>query len=590
MLENEVNKIVYLVGEARVFSFSVRFFSAQDISCYLEQDDGESTLLILNVDYSIEAKNDYTEGANITLLIDPLPTGKKLAIARELSLTQELSLPDYGKLPASSLETQLDKIVMMIQQQAENLQRAILGDVVAGSYDVSVLMDYLVEAIQEAKDAATEAQLAAAMAAINAKRAEFEVFYSLSPEAPEGAYLLNGQWLDCSDDIFDTFYDKLTELNVRKLDEDSYAEELSTYGQCGAFVVKSRTAVRLPTVNRFIKASLDDVGESGLDQIVNITGEALVLARSWYDDTDYEGAFTTRQEYVKQQCLEETDSSHDSYNHYLELDASNVVRTGDEVTPRYINMYCYMQVHTPEIVVPESEDTSTNSVTLLNKVFSADDLTNTTLNGDDEITGGVITYSFSDLGVSGVAMTQLLYGGVVLDGSACVEISWSSSGVTITLSDFSAIDSSFTLLYFGVPADGNTNGDSDDYLAGTPDDPDNVFYFSDYNDAYAYMNKIIGIIYPSASDYDWSGITFPLYSTTNDIVVALGNCDSSTGQGSGDLAVCGFHGPMCPTYGHSSPGRVWLFRNTSTGELFLTNGCPEGATLYLVANSDYVLV
>ncbi len=123
MLSSTQNKISYVVGSTAVFPFAVYFFEKTDISCSLAQNG--TTRELSASEFSVETKTSYAAGANITLLIDPLPAGAVLTIFRRLPLTQGMSLPSSGKLPTESLEKSLDRQAMMTQQQQEELDRAI---------------------------------------------------------------------------------------------------------------------------------------------------------------------------------------------------------------------------------------------------------------------------------------------------------------------------------------------------------------------------------------------------------------------------------------------------------------------------------
>ncbi len=86
----------------------------------------------------------------------------------------------------------------------------------------------------------------------------------------------------------------------------------------------------------------------------------------------------------------------------------------------------------------------TASGNLLSKSFTATDLTGkTTSNG--KTTGGVKSYSFTELGVASPVAVQLLYDSAVIPNS-CAKTEWNSSGLKITLADFAGIDKTFTVL------------------------------------------------------------------------------------------------------------------------------------------------
>ena len=140
MLERTDNTLLFEVSKTPVFDFNIRFFDKSDIKLFLEQDGGGSLSLIPGTDYSVEDKDDYSDGAKITLNIGSrnlpqLPSGKKLAISRILPLHQTLNLPENGKIPSTGLEIQLDRIVMQIQQLAEKLGRTIAAPPTSGTPD-----------------------------------------------------------------------------------------------------------------------------------------------------------------------------------------------------------------------------------------------------------------------------------------------------------------------------------------------------------------------------------------------------------------------------------------------------------------------
>lgn len=123
MIESENSQITYILSASTVYSFPIKFFDKSDIVVYLE-GVGASTKLTPDVDFTVESKEDYSNGANITLTpgsvdLPAIPVGKHLTIMRQLPYRQMTSFPQYGKFPAKENENQLDKIVCQIQQLAE---------------------------------------------------------------------------------------------------------------------------------------------------------------------------------------------------------------------------------------------------------------------------------------------------------------------------------------------------------------------------------------------------------------------------------------------------------------------------------------
>lgn len=97
----------------------------------------------------------------------------------------------------------------------------------------------------------------------------FEVFYSTSAAAPRGAFpLWTGETITDCKNLYPTFYQKALEYQtsgkIRVVTSTVYEQELSTYGECGAFVIDTATGnIRLPKITRFI-SSLDAAGDIGI--------------------------------------------------------------------------------------------------------------------------------------------------------------------------------------------------------------------------------------------------------------------------------------------------------------------------------------
>lgn len=165
MIESTENKKAYLVGNSEVFPFPIRYLDDDYIECYLEQEGKVRPLD--QSEYDIVPLPE-SGGANITLKLSPLPEGALLTIRRQLPLVQQLDLPNTGKLPAESLEIQLDKTIMICQQLAEELGRCI--KIPIGSTDSPdafwVTINGVVETcLTSASNAATSAATAGNIAA-----------------------------------------------------------------------------------------------------------------------------------------------------------------------------------------------------------------------------------------------------------------------------------------------------------------------------------------------------------------------------------------------------------------------------------------
>ena len=111
----------------------------------------------------------------------PLPAGKRLTLRREIPAQQELNLENQGAFFAEDVETQFDRLVLMIQQLAETLQRAIVVDVASDKKPE----DLLLEIMNNLRDAV--AAMNRAVEAANHAEAEAERSHQEATEAEESA-------------------------------------------------------------------------------------------------------------------------------------------------------------------------------------------------------------------------------------------------------------------------------------------------------------------------------------------------------------------------------------------------------------------
>ena len=97
-----------------------------------------------DVDFVVPAQENYDNGGTVELL-KPLPAGNILAIYRQMTYKQSLSLPEYGKLPSGPLEDCLDKIYMLMQEHAEILSRCIKASRTSNDSPEKIFEDYISE-------------------------------------------------------------------------------------------------------------------------------------------------------------------------------------------------------------------------------------------------------------------------------------------------------------------------------------------------------------------------------------------------------------------------------------------------------------
>lgn len=174
----------------------------------------------------------------------------------------------------------------------------------------------------------------------------FEVFYSTSATTPRGAFpLWTGETITNCKTLYPTFYQKALEYQtngkIRVVTSTVYEQELTTYGECGAFVIDTVTGnIRLPKITRFI-SSLDAAGNIGTTlpaAIPNIKG-ALGMISMAQKSGPFDYTYGTDFGYF----------ASDGYNGHSNFDASRVSpvykdNIGDTVQPPSVRLALYIQV------------------------------------------------------------------------------------------------------------------------------------------------------------------------------------------------------------------------------------------------------
>lgn len=128
-VEATVSKIIYTGDNSTtVFPYPFKIYADDNlVVTEIVIATGVRTVKTLTTHYTVSGAGVAT-GGNVTMLTAPAST-VKIAIQRELDLKQELDLVENDAAPSSTREDALDKIVMMIQQLEEKLNRAFLRDV-----------------------------------------------------------------------------------------------------------------------------------------------------------------------------------------------------------------------------------------------------------------------------------------------------------------------------------------------------------------------------------------------------------------------------------------------------------------------------
>src|SRR5690606_634429 len=111
-------------GVTSVFPIPFKFNRAEDLYAILiDSETQEFQELTLDSDYTVSGVG-REEGGAVTTTI-PVPAGKIIKVFRIIDLLQMTDLRNQGKFFAEIHEDLFDRIVMMVQQLQEQLDRAV---------------------------------------------------------------------------------------------------------------------------------------------------------------------------------------------------------------------------------------------------------------------------------------------------------------------------------------------------------------------------------------------------------------------------------------------------------------------------------
>lgn len=111
-------------GSTDEFAFTFRIFAAADLLVTERDDANTETELVLNTDYTVDGVDDI-DGGTITRVSGNLPTGYRLTIRRRMEIVQETDLKNQGAYLAEVVEKQLDRNIMIEQQQQDEISRSL---------------------------------------------------------------------------------------------------------------------------------------------------------------------------------------------------------------------------------------------------------------------------------------------------------------------------------------------------------------------------------------------------------------------------------------------------------------------------------
>ena len=146
-------------GVNRSFPFTFKVFTATEVLVTYLDIAGVQSTLALSSDYTVSLNTDQNAapGGVVTLLTAPV-TGAYITLTSQVSNTQNLSLTNSGGFYPQSINDALDRVVIQVQQLAEQLSRTFQISVSSIGSPGAYIGDYLAQA---------EAAAASAAAAVN---------------------------------------------------------------------------------------------------------------------------------------------------------------------------------------------------------------------------------------------------------------------------------------------------------------------------------------------------------------------------------------------------------------------------------------
>jgi len=139
------------------FPYNYRIFADENLVVILTDASSVDTTLTLDTHYSVTGEGDAT-GGTVTLVTAPA-TGETLTIYRSITQTQTTDLLTQGPFSAVVHEDVFDRVVMMVQENAEEIGRAVKVDITS-SDDPDDYLTNVNTAVTDAQTARTGAETA----------------------------------------------------------------------------------------------------------------------------------------------------------------------------------------------------------------------------------------------------------------------------------------------------------------------------------------------------------------------------------------------------------------------------------------------
>ncbi len=158
-------------GLNRTWAVDFPVACAEDIHVFITSPSGEETEVA--ADFELNATADTLTYPTLSSGREPLATGWSITLLRRTPLTQQIDLLRQGELDAEVLEDGYDKLTLVVQELAEQIDRCVkypVSSPVTGT-DTEAFLSDITSAKQGAVEASSQAVTAAQSAAASAQAA-----------------------------------------------------------------------------------------------------------------------------------------------------------------------------------------------------------------------------------------------------------------------------------------------------------------------------------------------------------------------------------------------------------------------------------
>ncbi len=168
-------------GQNRQFGITFPLLSAGHLRIVVTDENGAETEIVKN--FTVSPQLNAVTYPTVESGLNPLPLGSKITILRKTPLTQEIDLQTGGALDAKELEGGYDKAILVAQELAAALDRAVKFPVSdTGETDARAYLAEISEGVSSAAEQAQQAGLAAQEAAQSAAKAQQQAEAALSSQ------------------------------------------------------------------------------------------------------------------------------------------------------------------------------------------------------------------------------------------------------------------------------------------------------------------------------------------------------------------------------------------------------------------------